>query len=84
MAPDPDRADDANLDGADDGEEDEGHDHHHEPTGRCSPRSRSSWRADLSRPRPPGLVRQDDPQRALEYLALVSILFRRLDDASVR
>ncbi|MBA3801497.1 MAG: hypothetical protein H0X22_01130 [Acidimicrobiia bacterium] len=31
MAPDPDRADDANLDGADDGEEDEGHDHHHEP-----------------------------------------------------
>lgn len=28
------------------------------------------------------LVKQDDPQRALEYLALVSILFRRLDDAT--
>lgn len=27
------------------------------------------------------LVGQDDPQRALEYLALVSVLFRRLDDA---
>ncbi|MGF1617584.1 MAG: TIGR02391 family protein [Acidimicrobiia bacterium] len=27
------------------------------------------------------LVEQDDPQRALEYLALVSVLFRRLDDA---
>jgi uncharacterized protein (TIGR02391 family) len=27
------------------------------------------------------LVEQDDPQRALEYLAIVSILFRRLDDA---
>lgn len=28
------------------------------------------------------LVEQDDPQRALEYLAMVSVLFRRLDDAS--
>lgn len=28
------------------------------------------------------LVRQDDPQRALEYLATVSVLFRRLDDAA--
>ncbi|MEX2623977.1 MAG: TIGR02391 family protein [Acidimicrobiia bacterium] len=27
------------------------------------------------------LVEQGDPQRALEYLALVSVLFRRLDDA---
>ncbi len=27
------------------------------------------------------LVKQNDPQRALEYLALVSVLFRRLDDA---
>lgn len=26
------------------------------------------------------LVEQDDPQRALEYLALASVLFRRLDD----
>jgi hypothetical protein len=30
------------------------------------------------------LVAQDDPQRALEYLALVSVLFRRLDDARDR
>ena len=35
-------------------------------------------------PKGHGLVRQDDPQRALEYLALVSILFRRLDDALPR
>ena len=28
------------------------------------------------------LVQQDDPQRALEYLGLVSVLFRRLDDAA--
>ena len=28
------------------------------------------------------LVKQDDPQRALEYLAVASILFRRLDDAA--
>jgi uncharacterized protein (TIGR02391 family) len=27
------------------------------------------------------LVKQDDPQRALEYLAMASLLFRRLDDA---
>ena len=27
------------------------------------------------------LVKQNDPQRALEYLGLVSVLFRRLDDA---
>jgi len=27
------------------------------------------------------LVKQDDPHRALEYLALVSLLFRRLDEA---
>jgi uncharacterized protein (TIGR02391 family) len=27
-------------------------------------------------------VRQDDPQRALEYLGAVSVLFRRLDDAA--
>lgn len=27
-------------------------------------------------------VKQEDPQRALEYLAVVSILFRRLDDAA--
>ncbi len=27
------------------------------------------------------LVEQDDPQRAIEYLAMISILFRRLDDA---
>jgi uncharacterized protein (TIGR02391 family) len=30
------------------------------------------------------LVAQDDPQRALEYLALISVLFRRLDDARDR
>jgi uncharacterized protein (TIGR02391 family) len=30
------------------------------------------------------LVKQDDPQRALEYLAIASILFRRLDDAKAR
>jgi uncharacterized protein (TIGR02391 family) len=29
------------------------------------------------------LVEQDDPQRALEYLGMVSLLFRRLDDAQV-
>jgi uncharacterized protein (TIGR02391 family) len=28
------------------------------------------------------LVRQEDPQRALEYLAFASVLMRRLDDAS--
>lgn len=28
------------------------------------------------------LVRQDDPQRAIEYLAFASVLMRRLDDAS--
>lgn len=38
----------------------------------------------IRNPKGHGLVRQDDPQRALEYLALVSILFRRLDDASER
>lgn len=35
----------------------------------------------LRNPKGHELVRQDDPQRALEYLALVSVLFRRLDDA---
>jgi uncharacterized protein (TIGR02391 family) len=30
------------------------------------------------------LVRQDDPQRALEYLGAVSVLFRRLDDAAAK
>ncbi|MFZ2056826.1 MAG: TIGR02391 family protein [Acidimicrobiales bacterium] len=30
------------------------------------------------------LVIQDDPQRALEYLGLVSVLFRRLDDAAAK
>lgn len=30
------------------------------------------------------LITQADPQRALEYLALVSILFRRLDDAQAK
>ena len=29
------------------------------------------------------LVTQDDPQRALEYLGLISVLFRRLDDAQI-
>jgi uncharacterized protein (TIGR02391 family) len=33
-------------------------------------------------PKGHGLVAQDDPQRALEYLAVVSILLRRLDDAA--
>jgi uncharacterized protein (TIGR02391 family) len=36
----------------------------------------------IRNPKGHGLVRQDDPQRAVEYLALVSILFRRLDDAA--
>lgn len=30
------------------------------------------------------LVKQDDPQRALEYLATVSVLLRRLDDAKAK
>jgi uncharacterized protein (TIGR02391 family) len=30
------------------------------------------------------LVKQDDPQRALEYLGAVSVLFRRLDDAAAK
>lgn len=30
------------------------------------------------------LVKQDDPQRALEYLGAVSVLFRRLDDAKAK
>jgi uncharacterized protein (TIGR02391 family) len=38
----------------------------------------------IRNPKGHGLVRQVDPQRALEHLALVSILFRRLDDASER
>ncbi|HMJ77452.1 MAG TPA: TIGR02391 family protein [Iamia sp.] len=36
----------------------------------------------IRNPKGHGLIRQDDPQRALEYLALVSILFRRLDDGA--
>lgn len=35
----------------------------------------------IRNPKGHGMVQQDDPQRALEYLGLVSILFRRLDDA---
>lgn len=35
----------------------------------------------IRNPKGHGLVTQDDPQRALEYLAIVSILLRRLDDA---
>jgi uncharacterized protein (TIGR02391 family) len=27
------------------------------------------------------LVKQDDPERAIEYLGMVSVLVRRLDDA---
>jgi uncharacterized protein (TIGR02391 family) len=30
------------------------------------------------------LVTQDDPQRALEYLGMLSVLFRRLDDAAAK
>ena len=30
------------------------------------------------------LVKQDDPQRALEYLGTVSVMFRRLDDAAAK
>lgn len=36
----------------------------------------------IRNPKGHGLVRQDDPERALEYLALVSLLSRRLDDAA--
>ena len=35
----------------------------------------------IRNPKGHALVKQDDPQRALEYLGLVSVLFRRLDDA---
>lgn len=36
----------------------------------------------IRNPKGHSLVRQDDPQRALEYLGTVSVLFRRLDDAA--
>ncbi|MCA1702039.1 MAG: TIGR02391 family protein [Actinobacteria bacterium] len=36
----------------------------------------------IRNPKGHALVKQDDPERALEYLAAVSVLFRRLDDAS--
>jgi hypothetical protein len=35
----------------------------------------------IRNPKSHRLVEQDDPQRALEYLGMVSVLFRRLDDA---
>lgn len=35
----------------------------------------------IRNPKGHALVKQDDPQRALEYLGMVSVLFRRLDDA---
>lgn len=35
----------------------------------------------IRNPKGHDLVHQDDPERALEYLALASLLFRRLDDA---
>lgn len=35
----------------------------------------------IRNPKAHGLIRQDDPVRAMEYLALVGLLFRRLDDA---
>jgi uncharacterized protein (TIGR02391 family) len=38
----------------------------------------------IRNPKGHGLVRQDDSDGALEYLALVSLLFRRLDDARER
>jgi uncharacterized protein (TIGR02391 family) len=38
----------------------------------------------IRNPKGHSLVRQGDPQRALEYLGLVSLLFRRLDDATTK
>jgi uncharacterized protein (TIGR02391 family) len=35
----------------------------------------------IRNPKGHGLVKQDEPQRALEYLGIISVLFRRLDDA---
>jgi uncharacterized protein (TIGR02391 family) len=35
----------------------------------------------IRNPKGHGMVEQDDPQRALEYLGVISVLFRRLDDA---
>jgi uncharacterized protein (TIGR02391 family) len=38
----------------------------------------------IRNPKGHSLVDQDDPQRALEYLAMVSVLFHRLDDAEAK
>jgi uncharacterized protein (TIGR02391 family) len=38
----------------------------------------------IRNPKAHGLIKQDDPQRALEYLGTVSVLFRRLDDAAAK
>jgi uncharacterized protein (TIGR02391 family) len=38
----------------------------------------------IRNPKSHRLVEQDDPQRALEYLSMVSLLFRRLDDAAAK
>lgn len=38
----------------------------------------------IRNPKGHSLVVQDDPQRAIEYLAMISVLFRRLDDAQAK
>jgi Protein of unknown function (Hypoth_ymh) len=38
----------------------------------------------IRNPKAHGLLSQDDPQRTFEYLAMLSVLFRRLDDARFR
>jgi uncharacterized protein (TIGR02391 family) len=38
----------------------------------------------IRNPKGHALVTQDDPQRSLEYLGMISVLFRRLDDAAAK